>query len=854
MLPNNTNQTQTMPQSEVPSGPSISLRPSDIALILISHWPWILLCIILGLGAAKVYLLKSRPVYSRSASILIKDINHGQSLAVDGSGFNDVGLFSKTSDLNNEMFLLKSPEVMKEVIKRLDLQMDYEMEGTLQRSTLYGDGLPFTAKFLDIPDAEACNMTVELVGDSTVMISKFIRSGRELPSANLTLKIGTTVNTPLGRLIINKTPNWFQFSRPIFVTHLSAQTAQKKFAKELLVSSEDGASIINLNLNDYNIQRAEEILYSLIAIYNEQWMADRNQVSISTNEFINERLHIIEGELGNVDTDISDYKSANLIAGDAEAMATAYMGQAQSANTQVTEYNNQLYMARSVRGYLTNESNFNQLLPASQGLGNSGITSQIAQYNQILLRRNNLASASSYDNPIVKDLDNQLASLRSTLVASIDTHINELNVLIRSAQGVVAQSNSHVAASPNQNRYLLSVERQQKVKESLYLYLLQKREENELSQAFTAYNNRVVTPPSGDNTPVSPIARNIYIIGLLVGFLLPVAFLLLREMSNTSVRGRKDLDVLKVPFLGEIPLDNPGSKLSRWWKSVKFRLTTSSRRRNREDKTLHLLVKPNSTTVMNEAFRVVRTNMEFIAGRSNDAHVVMLTSFNPNSGKTFVVSNLGMTVSFNKKRVLLIDLDMRKRSLSALVGKHVMGLSNYLGGYVDDYHGLIKHLDYSNKLDSKDETTKAEVGYYLDVLPAGKIPPNPTELLYEDRLQELITSLRKEYDYIFIDCPPLEIVADATIISRLADMTIFVIRAEALQLIALPDIQKYYDENRLPKMTILLNGTTDAFSRYGYHRYGSRYGYSYTYGHGYGYGYGYTDEGGNKDKSSKEKN
>ena len=452
------------------------------------------------------------------------------------------------------------------------------------------------------------------------------------------------------------------------------------------------------------------------------------------------------------------------------------------------------------------------------------------------MRRNNLVSASSLENPIVKDIDAQLAALRATMISSIDNHIDELNLYIRTAQGVKDQSNTKVAASPSQNKYLLSIERQQKVKESLYLFLLQKREENELSQAFTAYNNRVVTPPSGSNVPTSPIALRIYLICMLVGFLIPIAFLILREIANTSVRGRKDLENLKIPFLGELPLVDNRSRFIRAFDKIKDLVNN---RKHREDKTLHIVVKENSTNVINEAFRVIRTNLEFVAGRTDEARVIMMTSFTPNSGKTFITSNLGMALSFKKKRVLLIDIDMRKRSLSALVGKHSKGLSNYLGGYIDDFHDLIKPIP--------------EVPD-LKVLPAGKVPPNPTELLYDPKLDELIASVRKDYDYILFDCPPLEIVADATIISRLADMTIFVIRAEALQLSALPDVQKYYDENRLPKMTILLNAPTDSFSLYGYHKYGSRYGYSYGYGRSYSYGYGYGyGNNGDKEPESDEK-
>lgn len=825
MLPYNDNSGQVNQNSSAGNNQnSVSkLRISDVVIILVSHWPWIILSILLGWLAAEAILHVSRPIYTRNASILIKDMNKGNSLG-DAYGFSDAGLFAQSTDLNNEIFMLKSPASMTEVIQRLNLQMDYEIEGMFHRGTLYGNNLPFEIELQEVSNHDDCQLCVEYKSDRSVEISNFTLNGVVIENGTIVCELEKEISSPLGKLIVKPTSSWHHFTRPIWAKHLRLQAALAKYSDELTVQSESGSTIINMQIEDYSIQRAEEVLYSLISIYNEQWMLDRNQISVSTNQFINERLQVIEGELGNVDSNISDYKSEHLIAGNAESVAGMYISQAQTAGSQIVELNNQLYMARSVRGYLTNEANFTQLLPASQALGNSGITSQIQQYNNALLRRNSLVSASSLENPIVKDLDNQLASLRQTLISSIDTHINELNVLVKSAQGVQASSNSRVAASPSQNKYLLSVERQQKVKESLYLFLLQKREENELSQAFTAYNNRVVTPPSGSNEPTSPVSRNIYLICLLIGLAVPIAVLLIGELANTSVRGRKDLDVLNIPFLGELPLNNPGSKLSRTLKSLRQRFQRDKKHRHREDKTLHLLVKKDSTNAMNEAFRVVRTNMEFIAGRGDGARVCMLTSFNPNSGKTFVVSNLAMALTFKKKRVLVIDLDMRKRSLSALVGKHSAGLSNYLGGYINDYHEVIKDVENVPG---------------LHVLPAGKIPPNPTELLYEQRLDDLLASVRKEYDYVFIDCPPLEIVADATIAARLADMSIFVIRAEALQLTALPDVQKYYDENRLPKMTILLNGTTDAFSRYGYHRYGSRYGYAYGYGRSYSYGYGY---------------
>lgn len=823
MLPNNTPQPQSQTVNTATQPVAGGLRPSDVVIILFSNWHWILLSLLLAYGIAKYYLLTTPPIYTRSATILIKDMTQGSLLGSSAYGYSDASLMMQNADLNNEVYMLRSPSVMQDVIRRLNLQMHYQIDGNFHRADLYGTNLPIDVKILDMPDQEDCSMSISFTGDSVFVMDDFTYNGHKVESDPLAGSLGKTLVTPIGKVIVSPTSYFYVPERPISVSHLRLQTALTLYSNELTVSSYEASTIINMVLEDHDIQRAEEILYNLIQIYNEQWMDDRNKVSVSTNQFITDRLKVIEGELGNVDNNISDYKSENLIVGNAEAMAGMYINQAASANSQIIDLNNQLYMAKSLRGYLTNESSYTQLLPSSQALGNHSITEQISTYNGLLLRRNNLISASSLENPIVKDLDTQLASLRYTLISSIDTHINDINVLLRSAQGVKATSNSKVAVSPSQNKYLLSVERQQKVKESLYLFLLQKREENELSQAFTAYNNRIVTPPYGELEPTSPVALQVYAICGLIGLLIPIGILLLNEIANTSVRGRKDLDVLNVPFLGEIPMNDPDPRIIRWFKNLKEKLQFYKTHR-REDKTLHILVKKDSTNVMNEAFRVVRTNLEFVAGRSDEARVIMLTSFNPNSGKTFVASNISIALTYKDKRVLVIDMDMRKRSLSALVGKRSAGLSNYLGGYVDDYHTIIKPVtDVPN----------------LHVLPAGKIPPNPTELLYDTKLDELLKQVRKEYDYIFIDCPPLEIVADATIACRLADMTIFVVRAEALQLTALPDIQKYYDENRLPKMTILLNAPTDAFSRYGYHRYGSRYGYSYGYGRDYSYGYGY---------------
>ena len=361
------------------------------------------------------------------------------------------------------------------------------------------------------------------------------------------------------------------------------------------------------------------------------------------------------------------------------------------------------------------------------------------------------------------------------------------------------QTTERIAANPSQGKYLLSVERQQKVKEALYLFLLQKREENELSQAFTAYNTRVITPPTGSMIPTAPVKKNIALVAIALGFLIPVVIIFIRENMNTKVRGRKDLETLSVPFVGEIPLAESGKK----------------------KKTAHtakeILIRQGKRDIVNEAFRVLRTNLEFILDAKEEkdrASVTLVTSFNPGSGKTFLTMNTAATFAMKGKRVLVVDGDLRHGSASAYVGSPKKGLSDYLGkreNHVEDL--MVEKEGYAG----------------LYVLPVGTIPPNPTELLAEPRLAELIEKMRSRFDYILIDCPPVDIVADTQIIGKLADRTVFVVRAGLLERDMLPELQRNYDEKRFKNMALVLNGTEGGGNRYGY-RYGYKYGYHYGYG------------------------
>lgn len=469
-----------------------------------------------------------------------------------------------------------------------------------------------------------------------------------------------------------------------------------------------------------------------------------------------------------------------------------------SSETQGRELDNRMHMTKYLRNYLTDGMHDKEQLPANSGINNPSIEAQIQAYNTLLLQRNNHLSVSSEQNPLVMDLDQKLQTIKGTILSSLDNELAMLNTQKRTVTTAQSQAVSKIAANPQQAKYLLSVERQQKVKESLYLFLLQKREENELSQAFTAYNTRVIEHPSSSPVPVLPNPGKVLALAILAGLLVPASIILLVENFNTSVRGKKDLESLHAPFVGEIPLALPSKK----GKGAKKSLASII-----ENKPL---VKEQGRNIMNEAFRVVRTNLEFILGFEGGHHVIMMTSMNPGSGKTFISVNLSTSLAIKGKKVIAVDLDMRKASLSKFVNAPALGISNYLSAQVPDYHDVIVKLGD------------------LDVLPVGTIPPNPTELLFNPRLDTLMNKLKEEYDYVFIDCPPVEIVADAAIISRYAEMTLFIIRAHLLDRTFLPEIEKWYQERRFPNLSVLLNGTHQEFSHYGYKKYGyHRYGYHY---------------------------
>lgn len=792
------------PTQNKPAGNDDFLRIQDLFILCLAKWYWFVISLAILLGAATIYLLKTPPVYTRSASLLIKEDGKSGSGNEAAGVLGDIDIFRTSTNINNEMLSMQSPAVMYEVVRRLHLDVNYTTDGRFYDPVIYGSDNPYEVSFFDLGDAESASFTLRPDKDGQVKLTDFTRNGEEADGDAVTA-LNDTVQTPVGRLLVNARPGSTAAQQTVFVSRISMQDATADYSSRLSVALNDEKStVVNLTLQDVCTQRAEDVLNTLISVYNENWVKDKNQIAVSTSMFINERLGVIERELGNVDEDISSYKSENLLP-DVQAAASMYMAESSETNAKIQTLNTQLSMTRYVRSYLTGASSRNQLLPANSGIENSGIEKQIAEYNTLQLRRNDLVANSSETNPLVVDMDHSLHALRDAIIRTLDNYVTTLNTQLRALQQSARQTTARIAANPSQGKYLLSVERQQKVKESLYLFLLQKREENELSQAFTAYNTRVIMPPSGSMAPTAPAKKNILLIAFVIGLIIPVAVIFLRESMNTRIRGRKDLEALTLPFVGEIP------------QAATKKKGTSDKKSTENNP---IVVHEGSRDIINEAFRVLRTNLEFMTDKEQHSNVIVVTSFNPGSGKSFLAMNIAVSLAIKQKKVLVIDGDMRHGSTSAYVGSPQTGLSNYLSGHVNNLKDII--------------VTDARHAH-LQFLPVGTIPPNPTELLFSDRLKQLIDTVRSQYDYIFIDCPPIEMVADTQIIEQLADRTLFVVRTGLLERSMLPELQRIYDEKKYKNMALILNGTVGSGGHYGY-RYGYRYGYHYGYGSGSYYG------------------
>ena len=756
----------------------------DLFMYLASQWKWFLLSILICGGIAWYNYARAPLVYFRSATVIIKDPSNKAST----SGLDRFDNFINKVNVANEILQFRSKKLMREVVQRVHADVSYQIKDGLRSNELYNES-PVLVSLPDALPEQSFSFTMTLKDAKTVTLSDF--SGIEAkPSYEVALN--DTVAIIEGMNVVVTATNYLRDSwlnTPIRVQKLPVESMVNYYKNALgIQQEEEEASILTLALKDSSPARAEDVLNTLITVYNEEAIKEKNQVAVNTANFINERLIIIERELGNVESNLESFKQRNQIV-DIASSAGMYMTESQKYNADAMELETQLRLANFIKDYLTDPGKETDLIPSNTGISDMNIENQISLYNAAKLKRDHLIDDSSVNNPVVQELNNSLRAMKQSIIRAVDNMIVSLNVKRNDAQNREMRAQDRVTAIPTKERQMLSIERQQKIKEALYLFLLNKREENALSQAMADNNARVIDGAEGSNAPISPNRNRILLLGLLVGIALPGAVCLAILFMDTRVHGRKDIEgATSVPYLGEIPLDKEAMKDHR--KKV-------------------MVVKEQGDDIVSEAFRILRTNMAFLSKKDKPAQVITFTSFNIGAGKTFIARNLSMSLAYMKKRVVMVDLDIRKGTLSRHFGHYHVGVTNYLSDNTVKVDDIIQHQE----------------GF--DLIPAGILAPNPAELLMDNRLDELMNELRARYDYIIADNVPVGLIADATIANRIADLTIFVVRAGKLDRRQLPDIEKLYQEKKLKNMALVLNGANP-----------ERHGYGYSYGYGYGYGYG----------------
>ena len=795
--------TQKKQKSQVED--MISLR--DILDIFIFNWKWFVLSILICLALSRLYLATQLNIYQRSAVLLVKDDNSGNSSARSARGTDALmqlnGVVMGTN-VKNEVYVLQSHQLMKDVVRQLHLDIRYLYRSHLRTQSLYVTK-PFTAEFDSLETWLPYRFLVKIDGNQA-HISDLVYGKVEYDTL-ITANFNEDITMPFGKMRLVPNDNCFQQydQKELTVVRSTIDEAANFYGSQLKAGELDKEStLVGITYSDNNIHRATDILNAVLNAYRQGIIDDKNRIAQSTAAFIDKRIEYISKELSAVEGELAQFKKRNQLV-NIEDNARQYLQESSQARQRSIQLESQVSVVRFLLDELKNAPDNNNLIPTLSGLTDNVIQSQITKYNENMLQLNRFRESGSDDNPYVLQLRQQLAQMRATIIASTTAHLSSLNVQLNRAKQEERALSSSITDVPAKEKEGLDIARQQSIKETLYTYLLNKREETALQLAITEANIRIVEEPFGTNVPISPRKKPIMLVALLLGIVIPFAFFHIRSLLNMSVRGRKDVETYTtIPVLGEIP----------------------HRKEGIDD--AEILVGEKKTDSINEAFRMLRFSLGFI---QKDARVIMFTSTTPGEGKTFVSRNFAVTLGMTGKTVLLMDTDIRKRTQSRLSGSNKReGLTSYLSGSTDDWRSLI---------------VKECPDYNVDMLPAGITPPNPSELLMSGRLEQLVNELKEVYDYLVIDNVPAQVVADAGIVNRVADVTLYVIREGIIDRRYLPELERLHQENKFNHLCIVINDSKFEEKRYGY---GYGYGH-YGYGHyGYGYGYGTTKE---ERKSSK---
>ena len=782
-----------------------SIQLIDLWHMIWDHKWWYVGSVIVCIFFAGFYLYRTPATYTRSAKVIIDESDQDATMRNLGVASANMMRLRSFNSVENEMVALSSPDLMQVVVERLNLQTRYVEQQLFRDVELYTN-TPVEMYLAGDNPQGGFSFTAASAGQGKVALSDFhIRD--EKIKKQVVGSYGDTLQTPVGALVILENPQSnVEFTNDIRVSWANSMATAKGYCAKLNISlAGKESSVIVISMNDTYPARSSSIISSLIDVYNEVWIANKNRSAINTTEFINERLVVIEQDLAAVEETLKKYKSSNNLT-DIKAVAQNYLEESSHYATKAFEVNNQLSIAKFIKDYLNDPANSMSLIPSNLGLTSGSVEAQIKEYNEIVLQRDRLLTSSGENNPLITDLNTSLASIRSAILRSVENLIATLDLQLAKIQSQEQQILSRMSSSSGQELQLLSIERQQQITQNLYIFLLQKREENELAALINVGNTRVIMNPNGSSNPVAPNKMMILFAALVLGLGIPFAFYFLKRMLDNTVKTKADLGHLSVPFLAEIP--RHVRKEDRFKKFNPFK-------DSHDAAMTKIIVEHGSRDMMNEAYRVLRTNLDLMIGKKTDSTVMMFTSFNPAAGKTFTVMNIAASMALKGAKVALVDLDLRKASLSKALGIEHSGVAAYLNG---------KSTDYKSNLD--------EIQPGLFVLPVGTLPPNPTELLLSDNFKNLIEDMRSQFDYIFLDCPPIDLVADSSIITEAVDMTVFVMRAGLMDKRILPVIEDLYKSKKYNHMTMILNCVDIQYKKYGYGR----------AGYGYGYGYGNEDE------------
>lgn len=765
------------------------------------HWQWFVLGAFLCLSFAYVYLRYATPLYQASTTILVKDEKKGGMLS-ELSAFSDLGLGSGLkSNVDNEIEILKSRTLVESTVKALKLNIALIGHGNVKSIEVYKD-TPIVVDFISQkPDFYSSKMLlefVELTPNSFTLESKINAAAVSiLTQKKKEYRYGEIIATSIGELIVTKPIDInkviYKDYQSIDISVAPLDAVVRGYLSRITVNPiSKTSSVVEISITDPIVKRAEVFLNKLIQIYNDDAAADKNFISENTSKFIADRLLLITQELDGVEQDVESFKQSNNLT-DIESEARLFIEGSSEYNKLSVQNEIQLNVVSSMLNFLQKSTNAD-LLPANIISKEGDAGELINSYNKLILERNRILKSATVLNPTVITLDQQIASLKSNVAESLSRMQTSLNIQKRNLKGQEGLLDSKIGKIPVQERQFRVIARQQKVKEELYLYLLEKREETAISLAATAPNARVIDAAKAALTPVSPKKNIIYLAALLLGLLIPFGIIYLKDLLDTKIKTRADItDKLTIPFLGDVP------------KSL----------------TPNEIVDTTSRTSTAEALRIVRTNLDFMLNQVPDdkAKTIFLTSTIAGEGKTFLSVNLASIFAHSGKKVLLIGMDIRKPKLNEYIGiTQTKGLTDYLSSKSDSINDFkIKYKGYEN----------------LDILLAGSIPPNPTELLMNTKVEELFEQFKNEYDYILVDTAPVSLVSDTLIVAKYADTFVYVVRANHIdkRMLNIPDI--LYKENRLPNMAFILNDTelTKGYGGYGYGGYG--------YG---GYGYGNIEE------------